>query len=146
MPPPGLVQLNRPNLIVLTSPKLVPFVGQVLEADSYLAFGQDDDGWYLRDKSTNTVYRSPSDSGKPSHYAYIGRLPRPDGKGTFLYLTGIHAPGMLGAVHHLEQNISDIYREVKNRRWSALVTCHLDPKTKAVTSTELLTPVYRHDA
>lgn len=146
VPPPGLVQLNRPNLMVLCSPKLVPFVGQVLEADPYLAFGEDDTGWYLRDKSTQTVYRSPSDSGQPADYAYVGRLPRPDGKGTFLYAAGIHAPGTLGAVHYLEQNVGDLYREVKTRRWSALVTCHLNAKTKAITSTELLTPVYRHDS
>lgn len=146
VPPPGLVQLNRPNLVVLTSPRILPFVGQVLEADPYLGFSSDDNGIYLIDKTTNTDYRSPSDSGEPADYAYIGRLPRPDGKGTFLYLAGIHAPGTLGAVHYVENNLSDLYREVKARRWSALVSVRLDAKTRKVVSSELLTPVYRHDA
>jgi 8-oxo-dGTP pyrophosphatase MutT (NUDIX family) len=44
VPPPGLVHLNRPNLVVLTNPRLLPFLSQILEADPHLRYLHDDDG------------------------------------------------------------------------------------------------------
>lgn len=146
VPPPGMVQLNRSNLIVLTSPRLMPFVGQVLDADPHLGFSVASTGdWYLIDKVADTEHRSPSDAGESADHAYIGRLPRPDGRGTFLYLAGIHGPGTAGAAHYIEHNLADLYREVKTRRWSALVTCEFDAKTGSIKSSKLLTPIYRHE-
>jgi Helix-turn-helix len=146
VPPPGLVHLNRTNLVVLTNPRLLPFLSQVMEADPHLRYIADDKGWYLLDKTTSTEYRSPMDSGEATDYAYVGRLPRPDGLGTFLYLAGTHAPGTLGAAHFVVDNIAELYREVKNRRFSVLVVCHYDPKDrKKILTTERLTSVYRHE-
>lgn len=36
-----------------------------------------------------------------SDIAYFGRFPRLDGRGTFLYMAAIHAPGPAGIVHYL---------------------------------------------
>ena len=74
-------------------------------ADTHLGYAVDDNGWYLVDKSASIEYRSPMDSGKPVDYAYVGRLSRPDGKGTFLYLAGTHAPGTLAAAHFVVDNL-----------------------------------------
>jgi hypothetical protein len=145
VPPPGLIQLNRDSLVVLTSPRLLPFVGQVLESDPHLGFGVDDHGWFLVDKATRRQYRSPRDTGGDVDYAYLGRLPRPDGRGSFLYAAGIHGPGTAGAAHYLEQNIGELYRELRTRRWSTLVSCRFDPATHAILSSEPLTPLYRVD-
>lgn len=142
VPPPGMVRLNRPNLVVLSSPRLLPLVGQVLEADTNLGFESGAQGWYLTEQATGKVYRSPSDNGASVDYAYMGRLPRPDGKGTFLYLAGIHAMGTLGAAHYLTSNIEDLYEKVKNKRWSALIECRYDPDTRAIDTTERITPLY----
>jgi hypothetical protein len=146
VPPPGHIHLNRPNLIVLAGPRLLPFINQVLEADRHLGFLNDQHGWYLVDKTTGTQYRSPIDRGDPGDYAYVGRLPRPDGKGTFLYLAGIHAPGNLGAAHYIADNLAELHRELKARRFSMLISCQFDPADrKKILSTERLTPLYRHD-
>ena len=142
VPPPGLVQLNRANLIVITSPRLLPIVGQVLDADEHLGFGQSSKGWYLTDKVTDTRFRSPSDDGEPADYGYIGRLPRPDGKGSFLYLAGIHAMGTLGAAHYLTNHVHELYQQVKLKRWSTLVKCTFDPDTRKIESSELASPIY----
>jgi hypothetical protein len=76
----------------------------------------------------------------------VGRLPRPDGKGTFLYLAGIHAPGNLGAAHYIADNLAELHRELKTRRFSMLISCQFDPADrKKILSTDRLTPLYRHD-
>jgi hypothetical protein len=147
VPPPGLVELNRPNLIVLTNPRLLPFLSQVMGADPHLGYAVDDDGWYLVDKTAGTEYRSPMDRGESSDYAYVGRLPRPDGKGTFLYLAGTHAPGTLAAAHFIVDNITELHRDLKNRRFSLIVVCDYDPKDrKKILSTKPLTPIYRPES
>lgn len=143
--PPGHVNLNRPGLIVLCGPRLLPFVGQVLEADPRLGFAEDDGGNYLIDRVTGKQYRSPSDSGGHVDYAYVGRLPRPDGKGTFLYLAGIHSMGTKGAARYVEANIGDLWDQHKTRRFSVLIECRFDAKTKAITETTPLTEIYRHE-
>ena len=84
--------------------------------------------------------------GTPGDYAYLGRLPRPDGAGTFLYLAGIHAPGILGAAHYIADNIAELHRELKTRRFSVLISCQFDPADRRkILSTGRLTPLYRHD-
>ena len=147
VPPPGIVDLNRPNLIVLTNPRLLPFLSQVIGADPHLGYAVDDNGWYLVDKTAGTEYRSPMDRGETSDYAYVGRLPRPDGKGTFLYLAGTHAPGTLAAAHFIADNIVELHRELKNRRFSTVIVCEYDPKDrKKILSTKPLTPIYRPES
>ena len=146
VPPPGNVQLNRANLIVMAGPRLLPFLDQVMAADPHLGYLHDGNGWYLVDKTTGTEYRSPIETGEAADYAYVGRLPRPDGKGTFLYLAGIHAPGNLGAATFVADNIADLHRELKTRRFSVLISCRFDPKDRRkILATERLTPLYRHE-
>jgi len=81
-------------------------------------------------------------------YGYIGRLPKPDGHGTFLYLAGIHSQGTLGAAKYVAYNLLTMYRQMKTRRFSAVVSCPYDPDGKtqpSVVSVQLETPCYRHD-
>jgi len=147
VPPPGHVDLNRPNLIVLTNPRLLPFLSQVMGADPHVRYVYDkNDGWYLVDLTTGTEYKSLRDRGEASDYGYVGRLPRPDGKGTFLYLAGTHAQGTLGAAHYVTTNLGELYRELKARRFSTVIECRYDPgDPRKVVSTERVTPLYRHE-
>lgn len=137
--PPGMVRLSRPNLIVLGSPRVVPTVAGALEHDPWLGFSSDESGWHLT--SGSEVQRSPSDKGEPRDYAYLGRLPRPDGNGTFLYVAGIHAMGTLGAALYLTSHLEELHHATDGHPWSTLVACSYHPDTRAVTSVELLTPV-----
>jgi len=141
--PPGFVNLNRDNLVVICGPRLSPMISQVLEADRHLGFDNDDRGWHLLDKTHNTIYRSPMDTGFPEDRAYLGRLPRLDGRGSFLYIAGIHAIGALGVVHYLEHHLADLYSEVKTKRFSTLISCDFDPTTLKIAASDLLTPIYR---
>jgi hypothetical protein len=141
----GFVRLNRDNLIVFCGPRHAPNVREVLESDDAIAFEQDDSGWFLVDRRTGQTYRSGMDAGQPRDFAYLARLPRPDGKGTFLYAAGIHAVGENGAVHYLEHQLADMYRELKTRRFSALIECEYDPnsETREIVSSRLVTEYYR---
>jgi transcriptional regulator with XRE-family HTH domain len=143
IPPSGMVQLNRPNLLVICGPRLSPLLAQVLESDPFLGFALDEHGWHLVDHHAQEVYRSPA--RMHSDIAYFGRLPRLDTRGTFLYMAGIHAPGPAGIIHYLKQELAPLYREVGLRRFSTLIESHLDPATHNVVSSRRITPIYQHD-
>ncbi|MFF9575178.1 sigma factor-like helix-turn-helix DNA-binding protein [Streptomyces rubiginosohelvolus] len=145
IPPSGIVNLNRDNHVVICGPRLSPIVAQVLEGDDYLRFTKDR-AWHLVDQKTSTEYRSPQDEdGTSGDVGYLGRLPRLDGKGTFLYIAGIHAIGANGVVHFLENNLAELYRTVRTRRFSTLISCKYNPKTLEVLESERVTPLYQHE-
>ena len=141
--PPGLVDLNRSDLIVICGPRLSPLIGQILESDPNLKFSKDEDGWHLEDLNSGAVFRSPMDAGRNADYAYLGRLPRPDGKGYFLYVAGIHAVGAPGAIHYLSREIAELYGHVRQRRFSCVVRCEFDPETLKITASKRVTPLYQ---
>ncbi|WUT01713.1 sigma-70 family RNA polymerase sigma factor (plasmid) [Streptomyces sp. NBC_00708] len=139
----GNVRLNRNNLVVICGPRLSPLIEQILEGDPHLGFSKDDDGWFLTDRDTGQVYRSPMDRGESGDIAYFGRLPRPDGQGTFLYIAGVHARGSGGVVHWLNRELANVHRELKARRFSTLISSRFDPETLEITASEQITPFYR---
>ncbi|WP_329273840.1 sigma factor-like helix-turn-helix DNA-binding protein [Streptomyces sp. NBC_01451] len=146
VPPTGMINLNRDNHVVICGPRLSPIVAQVLEGDDNLRF-EKDRAWHLVDQNTGQAYRSPMDEdGSAGDFGYLGRLPRLDGRGTFLYIAGVHSIGANGVVHYLENNLAELYREVRTRRFSTLISCRYDPKTLDVLESRRVTPLYRHEA
>jgi hypothetical protein len=143
----GEVDLNRDNLIVICGPRLSSVVREVLQSDPVLGFDQDDDGrWLLQDRRTSQVYQSPSDlpQPRPADFGYLSRLRRPDGNGTFVLLTGIHAVGSHGIIDYLRRELTDLYEEVDLQPFSTLITTEYDPATRLVIRSERITPLYRH--
>ena len=144
----GAIDLNRPNLIVICGPRLSDVVAKVLAQDPAIQFERAADGpWTLRDRRTDTVYRSGSDSKseKPWDVAYLGRLPRPDGQGLVMIFTGIHPPGTLGAVHLIITEITSLYQRVGAGQFSTLIGVQYDPNTREPVDVQLLTPLYEHE-
>lgn len=145
IPPGQEPDLTRSNLVVICGPRHSALLRQILRSDQALAFEKDSGGWHLVDQVSNTTYRSPSDNDEPGDIGYLGRLPRPDTRGTFLYLAGIHAAGAAGVVHYLGHHLADLYREVgADQRFSTLISSTYDPVTRQVVSSERVTPIYRH--
>lgn len=145
IPPSGIVNLNRDNHVVICGPRLSPIVAQVLEGDDNLRF-EKDHAWHLIDQKAGKQYRSPMDEdGSAGDFGYLGRLPRLDGRGTFLYIAGVHAIGANGVVHYLERNLAELYREVRTKRFSTLISCRYNPKTLEVLESRRVTPLYRHE-
>jgi hypothetical protein len=140
--PPGMIDLNRDNLVVACGPRLSPLISQVLQADRRFQFSKDTDGWHLVDQAEELTYRSPMDSGENRDYGYLARLPRFDGGGTFLYAAGLHAPGVSGALHYLTNNLAELYDQVKLKRFSMLVSCEFDPESRRILASEALTQIH----
>jgi hypothetical protein len=143
----GELDLNRDNLIVICGPRISSVVREVLQRDPVLGFDQDDDGrWLLQDRRTSQVYQSPSDlpQPRPADFGYLSRLRRPDGNGTFVLLTGIHAVGSHGIIDYLRRELTDLYEEVDLQPFSTLITTEYDPATRQVIRSERITPLYRH--
>jgi hypothetical protein len=143
----GELDLNRDNLIVVCGPRLSPVVREVLQRDPALGFDQDDVGrWLLQDRRTDERYPSPSDlpQPRPADVGYLARLPRPDGNGTFILLTGIHAVGSHGILDYLRRELADLYEQVDLQPFSTLIATEYDPLTRQVVRSERITPLYHH--
>jgi hypothetical protein len=142
----GNVDLNRDNLVVICGPRISPLIAEVLKSDPVLQFERDDSGWFLTDRRTGHTYHSPSDNPAlpPGDVAYLSRQARPDGNGSFILLTGIHAVGSNGVIDYLTRELADLYEQVGTRRFSTLIASEYDPATRAITSSRRITPLYQH--
>lgn len=142
----GRIDLNRENLIVLMGPRVSPVIEQVIASDPKVQWKLDASGeWFLVDGTTGTEYHSDFDErGRKSGtcFAHIGRIRRPDGKGSFLYLGGAHAPGTAGAVKMLVRDLASLWNQVGRARWSAIVRTTVSDDGQ--TEVELATPIYIH--
>ena len=145
----GEIDLNREDVIVICGPRLSSHVAGVLAQDPSISFERAEDGpWTLRDRETGVAYRAGMDSTPKtnSDVAYFGRLPRPDGQGLIMVLTGIHPQGSLGVVHLIVNDLADLYRQVGTERFSVLVNVDYDPANNEPVNVRLLSPFYRHQA
>ncbi len=149
--PPGVVNLNRSNLAVMMGPRISALVAQALSADPVIQWQQDRRGrWYITDTKTGTEYHSDYDDGwqggpdgERACFAHIGRVRRPDGRGTFLYLGGEHSVGTAGAVRYFTQEMPSLWDQVRRSAWSAVVRT-VAAADGTLVSAELVTPVYTH--
>lgn len=150
--PPGMIDLNRGNLAVLIGPRMSALIVQALSADPVIRWRKDRRGlWYVTDTKTGEEFHSDFDDGWQAHadgerscIAHIGRIRRPDGQGSFLYLGGAHAPGTAGAVAYFIREMPAIWEQVRRSPlWSAVVRTVADDDGIPVSS-ELVTPVYTH--
>jgi hypothetical protein len=143
----GNIDLNRPGLVVICGPRLSSVMAKAFERDPVIRWEHSEQGWALRDTRSGELFTSALDDGseRSRDVAYLGRLPRPDGKGGFLVFTGVHPPGTLGVVTLLTNDISSLWGQVGAEPFSVVVGVDYAPDTHEPVKTELLTPLYRHD-
>jgi hypothetical protein len=132
---------------VICGPRLSPVIREVLQSDPSLGFDQDDAGrWLLQDRRTGERYPSPSDlpQPRPADVGYLSRLQRPDGNGTFILLTGIHAVGSHGIIDYLRRELADLYEKVDLQPFSTLIATEYDPVTRQLVRSERIAPLHQH--
>ncbi|MFE5215964.1 MULTISPECIES: RNA polymerase subunit sigma-24 [unclassified Streptomyces] len=148
VPVSGEIDLNRDGLVVVCGPRMSQEMWDTYAQDPVLHWEHADDGpWTVADRQTGTVHRSGQDSDPARSYdvGYLGRLSRPDGKGSLLAIAGIHTQGSLGVVQLLTNDLNALWGQVGDHRFSTLVGVEYDPETSEPQSVELLCPLYRHD-
>ncbi|MEU1463750.1 sigma-70 family RNA polymerase sigma factor [Streptomyces sp. NPDC005727] len=148
VPVSGEIDLNRDGLVVVCGPRMSQEMWDTYAQDPVLRWERADDGpWTVVDRQTGTVHRSGQDSDPALSYdvGYLGRLSRPDGKGSMLAIAGIHTQGSLGVVQLLANDLNALWGQVGDHRFSTLVGVEYDPETSEPQSVELLCPLYRHD-
>jgi transcriptional regulator with XRE-family HTH domain len=154
IPAPGIIDLNRSNLAVLVGPRISALVVQAISADPVIKWQCDRIGnWFMTDTKTGLEYHSDFDKGRDEAalksracFAHIGRIRRPDGQGTFLYIGGAHATGTAGGVKYLLEDGEQIYDEVRRASapWSAIVKTIAADSDDMPESWERITPIYKH--
>ncbi|MFJ9951642.1 sigma-70 family RNA polymerase sigma factor [Kitasatospora sp. NPDC091207] len=148
IPASGAVDLNRAGLVVICGPKSSPVIAEALGADPRLSFKTLDDGrWALIDRGRDQTHTSPADDPdepRPADVAYLGRLPRPDGQGTFLLIAGVHAAGSMGAAHYLSEHIADLYEEAGAHPFSMVIGCEYEAGTNRILASHSVTGVLLH--
>jgi transcriptional regulator with XRE-family HTH domain len=148
IPTSGWIDLNRASLVVVCGPKTSPVTAAALAADPHLAFEQSDGRWELVEHATATRYASPMDDLEHPGYAdvaYLGRLPCPNGPGTFLLIAGVHAIGSLGVAHYLAEYPEYMDGGNAARPFSMVVTSRFDPTAKTITNVRALTDPLLHE-
>jgi cell division protein FtsL len=148
VPVSGEIDLNRDGLVIVCGPRMSQDMWNTYAQDPVLRWEKVEDGpWTVVDRLTGTVHRSGQDSdpARPYDIGYLGRLPRPDGKGSLLAIAGIHTQGSLGVVQLLASELNSLWGQVGDRRFSTLVGVEYDPETSEPRSVELVCPLYRHD-
>ncbi|MFF8098272.1 sigma-70 family RNA polymerase sigma factor [Streptomyces sp. NPDC016640] len=148
VPVSGEIDLNRDGLVVVCGPRMSQDMWNTYAQDPVLRWEKAEGGpWTVVDRLTGTVHRSGQDSdpARPYDIGYLGRLPRPDGKGSLLAIAGIHTQGSLGVVQLLSSELNSLWGQVGDRRFSTLVGVEYDPETSEPRSVELVCPLYRHD-
>lgn len=148
--PPGEIDLNRNNLAVLIGPRISALIAQALTADPVIHWQRDKRrNWFMIDsRSGGKEFHSDFDEsnhldGDGVCIAHIGRIRRPDGQGSFLYLGGAHAPGTAGAVDVFIREIDSIWEQAKRSLWSAIVVTKASDTGKVI-SADLASPIYVH--
>ncbi|MCC3329105.1 hypothetical protein [Nocardia abscessus] len=140
------IDLHRDGLIVLGGPELSPSLRQLVAADPRLRRAvarMGDARRGIEDRAARRVYRPGGP--EPHDIAYLGRLPRPDKRGSVLMIDGMHPPGSLGAIRLLATRLATLHERAGNYLFSVLIACRFDRATGEPLEAELLTPVYRHD-
>jgi hypothetical protein len=148
IPTSGWIDLNRASLVVVCGPKTSPITAAALAADPRLTFEQSGSRWELVEHATATRYASPMDDPEhPGHadVAYLGRLPCPNGSGTFLLIAGVHAIGSLGVAHYLAEYPEFLDGGNQARPFSMVVTSRFDPTAKTITNVRALTEPLPHE-
>jgi hypothetical protein len=143
----GHIDLNRPGLLVICGPRMSEAMHDAYDTDPVIRWDRDELGWMLRDTRTGTAYRTGTQlqPERPTDCAYLGRLMRPDGKGTFLAIAGIRTNGSLGVVHLISHEIATLWGQVGDHRFSCVVSVEYDPATGEPIRSELASPLYRHE-
>ena len=149
IPPAGGPDLKPDALIVICGPGTSGRIAELLESDPVFDYSEQPPGaWRIRERESGREFRSPLDDGSADDrdIAYLGRLPRPDGR-PLLLIAGLRAIGSLGVAQYLVsgQHLRELYdAAAATERFSMVIGCTFDPNTLTIRTVEALTAPRLH--
>jgi transcriptional regulator with XRE-family HTH domain len=129
------------STVAICGPKSSATIAEAIARDPVLAFEPDpEDRWVIRHRLTSEVYLSPIDTGartRTRDIAYVGRITT--GKQRLLIIAGVHSLGSVGAVHYIQHNLHDLYRQTGLNDFSMVVASQ-HQGTQVIESSALCPP------
>ena len=128
------------DCVIICGPKSAPVAQNLLEADPFLGFDHDDDGWSIVDSRTDEQHRSPyqDDNSSRTDIGYFSR--RTDGERIIVHIAGITSVGSLGTARWLQDNLDQVF-EPTSALIDGVVECDFD-EDFTVTNSRLLVGPY----
>lgn len=130
------------DAVVICGPKSSPVVQNWLDQDPIATFVYRNDLWHIKVRSESRDLASPMSDGASTDLAYLSKVTDPEGR-VRIHIAGIHAIGSLAAVEWLDQNAAEVWRTMRDRDFTAVISGEHDGPR--ITKTEAVLPPRVHE-
>ncbi|WP_410870880.1 sigma-70 family RNA polymerase sigma factor [Nocardia sp. A7] len=132
---PDRADLPPGDTLLICGPKSAPVARELLHADPYLRFVNEDGQWWIDDSSTGVRFDSPYRRTPPTS-GDVGYFARHlvDGR-VVVHVAGITSIGSRGVVDWLNANLASLFRRAEDSSCSGVVACEFDADLRITGST-----------
>lgn len=113
------------DAVVICGPEVSPVVQAWLDRDPVATFVRREGRWCILLRAEGTELTSPLDAGEPTDLAYLSRVTDEQGR-IRVHVAGIHAIGSLAAVEWLDQHTKELWRTMRDRDFTAVISGDLE--------------------
>ena len=113
------------DAVVICGPEVSPVVRAWLDRDPVATFVQREGLWRILLRAEDRELASPLEAGEATDLAYISKVTDEQGR-TRVHLAGIHASGSLAAVEWLDQHTKELWRTMRDRDFTAVISGDLE--------------------
>ena len=129
------------DAVVICGPEVSPVVRAWLDRDPVATFVHRDGLWRILLLSEGRELTSPLEAGEPADLAYLSKVTDEQGR-VRVHLAGLHAIGALAAVEWLDEHTKEMWRTMRDRDFTAVVSGDLEGAR--VTRTRAVLPPRAH--
>lgn len=113
------------DAVVICGPEVSPVVRAWLDRDPVATFVQREALWRILIRAEDRELASPLETGEPTDLAYLSKVTDEQGRAR-VHLAGIHALGSLAAVEWLDQHTKELWRTMRDRDFTAVISGDLE--------------------
>ena len=113
------------DAVVICGPEVSPVVQAWLDRDPVATFVQREGLWRILLRAEDRELVSPLETGHPTDLAYLSKVTDEQGRAR-VHLAGIHAIGSLAAVEWLDQHTKELWRTMRDRDFTAVISGDLE--------------------
>lgn len=113
------------DAVVICGPEVSPVVQAWLDRDPVATFVQREGLWRILLRAEDRELASPLETGEPTDLAYVSKVTDEQGRAR-VHLAGLHASGSLAAVEWLDQHTKEMWRTMRDRDFTAVISGDLE--------------------